>query len=825
MAPEGDNDVVLKFKQQGGEDVVKTIDSFDAAMKKTLDTMANVNKGLETFRTKGEAAFSEQKIQQQIKSTIDGFKGIEGGGNLVTKALDGIQGGIGKASDALKAGGASTGLFSIGLDTMNQGLTILRNPLAAVATGVVAFGKYLNDVANEALNTAAALRQLAALTGETAERSEDIAGAFERAGVSQTAFQVGLFRMSAEVETGGKGLQKLGVDVRDSSGELKTSGAILLEVRDRIAAIPDATTRAAAAAQLFGSRMGKEFAEAVGKSREEFEGLMKESEKFSSANPTFLAEADKTKNMWKNVADAQQKYNSEVAQYLALPVSQVLAQHAMALVKLKDAVLGGVFRGLSTLFGITGAQAAEEDAAVQKRLMEQAKLVDDFKKGRAQATPKRLTDVEAAEQIARLNSDAEFEGRRLRMTQQFEAERLRVETGAASAGLQLQLQTNEDLVRIENERFQKVQETRQRTLLPGGKLDSKETERLEKEHQSRLLEIEVEGNRLRLQQQQAFADEYRQKMELRIKVEQAAMENNLAVLKTAYTAEKAVISLFSDTRVQQSRETVQAEERDAKGSADMRINNIRRQETELRDFAAKFPQLHQVQIDTQNRLMDLNKQRIGIEQETNQRLIESRRSYLEQVKQMADQEASIGESIEQKALGRLQKRGKKFVTAEDISQERMRMGEEAGETFGRFATGGRVSIEALQESRQYGKQRAQLQELGTTAAGASGMFQAQQAAAFGGRPFRAIPTALQGQAGEIQAMAESLMSIAGRQAETTGMLGDAATRVVGQVQQTEAAFVEKLDTIGTAFADTVKRLPDYIMDKILRKMEFEAGQR
>lgn len=828
MAPDNDNDVTLKFKQTGAEGVAKAIGGINDQLlefKRRTALLGDVDP-FKAMREGGGKDFGFQKIQAQIKGTVEGFKGLGDGSNLLTRALNGLQGGVNNISAALKSGGASTGLFTVGLDTLSQSLTLVRNPAVLAATAIAAIALHLNNTANEALNTAVALRQLAALTGDSAAKSEDLAGAFERLGVSQQAFNVGLFRMGSEIETGGKGLQALGINIRDANGEIKSAGTVLREMRDVISSLPDASARAAAASQILGSRLGKEYAEALGVSKKEFESILMQQAEYGSATPGFLQAARATEKAWKDVADAQKMYQSRLAETLAFPMSEMLANWTLKWLKFKEVIIDvGVTIAKYTV-GLPGQLSklifGEDKRPAKGTDLGPADVPETTKK---KAVTDRLTPGEAAERIQEINLENDFQQRLLKMRAQFAAEKDKIERGSASAGIALQLRMNEELVKAENDRYEQVVEFRRRTqLIAGVDRDPKEAERLEKEHQTKLLEIETEGNRLRLQQQQAFADEYRQQMEQRLQAEQASTERSTAILKTAYAAQRAVISLFSENRAQESRDTLRAEESDAKQAADVRMQSIRRQESELRDFAARFPALHQVQIDVANRLMDLSKQRVGVEQETNQKLIESRRAYLDQVKQMADQEASIGESIEQKAVARLQKRGRKRITADDIARERARMGDEAVDTFNRFSSGGAVDADRLMEARQFGRQRAQLNELGSNEAGASRMFNAQQAAAFGGRRFSAIPTALQGQAGEIQAMAQSLMEIAGRASQSTAALTEGTTKIVERVQKSEETFTVKLTEVGEAFAGVVERLPDVVIDKIIRKAEQQVAR-
>lgn len=784
------DDVVLRFQQQGAEQAAKSIDVINSALGTLQQRAEQTDKAFQSWAKSGGTAFNEIKRQAQVQETLKGFQGIE-------SPIERVQGMLGKMSEALKAGGASSGLLSVGLDTARQSLQVLQTPMGgmglAVGAAVQAWRMFRNEmeqVAAEAQRTYQELRALQASMGGTAEEAEDIANAFTLAGAGGGAMQMAVFRLGFQLESGGKQLRELGIEVRDANGEFKDVGDVLLEARDRISQIGDAGARNAALMQLFG-RAGRELAPAFNLPRGEFEKLIEVAQKYTAASPAFMDSSKSLARAQAELAQAQEQANARVATFLANPVVETLTRWRKAWVEFRSSAFEGVMGFLGV--DIKGVRAAEEQAAALEKQAKEAQA--------KRSENKRLLDVEAQELIQRANSEFELQQKRMKMTSSLEAERLKVEKDAASEGLQIQIQTNAELVALENERYEKIQATRRRTLLPGGQLDPKETERLEREHQSRLLEIEGETSRLRLQQQQAFAQEYKRNEEMRVKAVQNLAQQQVEVWQNQGAAEKAVLTSFGQDRVQIARGTYAIDVRMAQDVARTKIDAIRQEEDSLRTYAAKFPQIAAVQQEVQQRLMELSARRMSTERETDKQIFESRKQLVDQLKQLAEAEAQIGASQEEKALARLERRGRKRVTAADIAEEQARMGREAHETYAGFATGGRVSIEALRESRAYGRDLAQMQELGTTAAGARGMFARQQAAAYAGQPFRAMPTAVTaaGQGPEIEAIVRTY---------------------VERLTKSETTFSEGLDKI----TEIVEGMFESFSQRFMRRLEFESAR-
>lgn len=128
------------------------------------------------------------------------------------------------------------------------------------------------------METVAATKQLSLAYGLNLEQATQLSQAGEKLGVSSEVMSTAMYRLSAEMDNGGKNLQKLGISLRDNEGNLKSQGDLFMEVRDKISNETDTTKQATEAKALFGKqgkellpilKANKDFLEEEGKSAQE----------------------------------------------------------------------------------------------------------------------------------------------------------------------------------------------------------------------------------------------------------------------------------------------------------------------------------------------------------------------------------------------------------------------------------------------------------------------------------------------------------------------------------------------------------------------------
>jgi hypothetical protein len=180
--------------------------------------------------------------------------------------------------DAMGLAGVSTGAFG-------QALGMLTSPAGAVAAALGALGAAALAGVRAMSANADEVKRLMAVSGLSAGAADNLADTFQLLGKDSATLTNALFKMGAEVDAGGKALTNLGINVRDSGGALKSEGDLFLEVRDRISEMGSAGERSAALTALFG-RAGRELADVMALSREEFRRVSEEAGGYSEWNET-----------------------------------------------------------------------------------------------------------------------------------------------------------------------------------------------------------------------------------------------------------------------------------------------------------------------------------------------------------------------------------------------------------------------------------------------------------------------------------------------------------------------------------------------------------
>lgn len=172
----------------------------------------------------------------KIRADVQG----EGRINALGKALGGLTHTAGKVSGGIngllnKAGGLSGALGAL-------------VPVASGA-GLVAMGK-------GAINAADAMNDMSQKTGVSVEQLSRFQQAAIASGTDINAVSGAMIKLNKNMATGNEkaafALEGLGISAKDASGKLKSADAIMLEVADRFAKMPDGAEKTAAAIALFG---------------------------------------------------------------------------------------------------------------------------------------------------------------------------------------------------------------------------------------------------------------------------------------------------------------------------------------------------------------------------------------------------------------------------------------------------------------------------------------------------------------------------------------------------------------------------------------------
>lgn len=276
------------------------------------------------------------------------------------------------AVDQTKAAFASVKANLEGLSTAASRVHGLLAGLgAALSLGaLVAAGKAALDSADE-------LSKLAQKTGLSVESLSLLKPIAEQSGISLEGLAKGLQKLATAMvgAAGGareplEAFNRLGVAVKDASGQLRPTEAVLLDLADAFAAMPDGAEKSALAVKLFG-KSGVELIPFLNQGRAGIEQLK---QKFKELGLEISGDTAKAAEQFNDTLDtvkqALQGLAMRVAQ-AALPALQTLADALVALASKGDAIMAV----LRVLGEILVAVLAVKGVAAVARLIESVALL------------------------------------------------------------------------------------------------------------------------------------------------------------------------------------------------------------------------------------------------------------------------------------------------------------------------------------------------------------------------------------------------------------------------------------------------------------------
>lgn len=170
-------------------------------------------------------------------------------------------------ADLKKAGDASNNfsgqMTKVGAAMMGAGAGLLAVGVSAASS--------TTDLGREVL-------KLQRYTGMTAEQASELAYASKMSGVQVDSLAVGLGRLSKAAEANNPAFEKLGIDVRDSHGNLRSMGELLPDVAEKFKEMPNGPEKTALALQLFG-RSGMDLMPFLNKGKDGIKELSDEASK------------------------------------------------------------------------------------------------------------------------------------------------------------------------------------------------------------------------------------------------------------------------------------------------------------------------------------------------------------------------------------------------------------------------------------------------------------------------------------------------------------------------------------------------------------------
>ncbi len=198
--------------------------------------------------------------------------------------------------------------------------------------------------------------KLAQRAGTSAEDISKLAYAARQADVDNGQLAKGLRALGEDALTGGEKLAALGIKTTDASGKAKSSAQLFSEVADKIADMEDPQKKAAAAAELLGSKLGPELIPLLNQGAAGLKSSADEAARFGRVVNDDAVKAAETFN--DNMTKLQEA-GTGLATKLAGPVVQSLADASSYFIKVANDV--GIARASLITFGAAFARAAGLD--------------------------------------------------------------------------------------------------------------------------------------------------------------------------------------------------------------------------------------------------------------------------------------------------------------------------------------------------------------------------------------------------------------------------------------------------------------------------------
>lgn len=741
------------------------------------------------LRVTTEGAEQANTALGKIKETMSGLGGATSGITGAAGALGGLGFGAIAANQAM--------------ELLGKGVEVLKKPF-----------EEMNHLAEEAMSLFKELRLLSSTMGSTIQEAEDMKNTFALAGISVDRLGFAMFTLANHMDRGGEALIHMGVELKDAHGVSLTAIEGFEAVRDKISKMANATDQARAATEAFGAYQARSNMPILQMTAEQYDKYKKKGEETAVMTEEL---AEKSRQLIETSAELDQKFEKlkmHLTAMIAIPVVQWMKEIGLEVVNMAqtfvermevmyrigkeaaDANGGGFF--------LTWLGAALIDPALRNAVAAAEKLANELKKQddkikenlakRAEAAEeagKKLNDLQIKELIERGRADDEINTIRLQGQQRINAAMSKLRTDSDTEAIQSQVEMNNKLIAMAEARYERERAAKIKGL-HGGRLTDKEELELKSVLEKEKARLTQQNANLQVDIERARVNDIKKLAAEEANVREFEHKRWSGNLKAAYESEQGAVKMFADNQAQMTATLYKSEIEGAKSARDETTRFLNEKESALHREAAAIGNNAAEQKRIAQELRAVGQARVDNELQADKAIQTSRENLLAKIKEMANQQAAIGQSLEQKAIASLAARGKTNITQEDVAQERARLGEKNRQTAGNYAMGGRVKGSDLLESRDYGNQLEQMRQIGTNPAAAVSMFQGQQNAAYAGRAFRGIPTGMESMAPEIQALAT-------------------------QMKKSSDDAVERLGT-------TMQDLFTYFTDRLIRKMQFESAR-
>lgn len=744
-----EQETILRFSQQGANEV--------------QTALTNMLQGLQQLTT----AFSQfNKEAKPPPETQSAFK------QFISQIQDLRQ----KFQEGQVAAAGFSGVMSV----LSAGFKLAASPLGMLTLGLGSLMAVIWKTNESVITMYQELRQMAATTGMTIPQAENLKDTFALAGLSTDKLAFAMFKLSMALEAGGKEFTHLGIDIRDQNGAVKEAGQLFEEVRDKISSMGSRTEQAAAASEIFSARMARGMMPILTMTAAKYDELKQKAEAHIGWTDQLVGASQRLVEKHAELHERMEKLKLRMAEMITMPLEEKLYKVGEAMnrvsisfriggeagadfmdkLTVKGTSMNTVFRTVGQTVGamfFSKKQAQDiadmEDKAATaegkaKRMQEEA--VE--RAAKAADTKKRMLESEVKDKIEKGRMADTAEQDRLQSEQALMAEETKMRTGSDRAAISGRLEMNKRLVELVEERYRREHELAEERVFKsgGGKLTDAEENKLLSERNQALSKLNAESGKLRLDALKAEAAESARIMADEIKLMKLTSEERLSILESEKNRRLAVNELMLTDSVTKSMQRGQIEEDSATKIRDVKVKAIDDEIAKLREQMSKYGILYEERHRIEQQIMELQMQRTKAERSADDQIVASRRTMVQELQSLANQEAGIGDSLANKALESLKKRGRRTASESDIVAEadRLRM-------KGAAALSGGGKIEDIQNALGMRGTFAQMAQMGSSTGGAIGQLFNQANAAFAGSNQQFMPSNMRGGVPSIASMVDS----------------------------------------------------------------------
>jgi hypothetical protein len=795
-----DEDVKIRIDAVGAKETAKSIQDITDAMVAATKASQTHQKRVQDLTTSMVAATKASQDHQAIQKAMVATSQMQNG------TMAGLVDSLKNLQSGFQEGMATGGGFNGVLGLMSAGMSGLATPIGLIVTGLGAYVAALQHSVSVSMQMYEEMRSLTAITGQSIEETESIVDSFALAGVESGRLTAAFFRLGSEIEGGGKTLEKFGISVQDSAGEMKTEGQVLIELRDRLSDVASSSERNTALMQIFG-RAGRALAPVFAKSREEFAKYVETAERHQQVTELLMEQGRKYHEVLTELGFVWQELNAGFAQSQGFPALTSLAEGLLAVVNaylkfkefeedIRSLVVGlfaKPFGGKTSTVG--EMKVAEEEVRVQDRLMKQAMLVakqkKDMEEGRltplgAQRAEQELQTAQTL-QRTQMAGDAKMAGERLKLDQELQqsrlaltADRVKAETDSETAVVNVQRRglaeaaalqargTSERRADLEARTQMAVdQHDKELALLkratPAGqeedrdkrlKIDTDYTVKTAELAQERrdIDQAETRDRAVNASKQAAIAfqatqaplQDLKKAVDQRLQVVKASSEQEALLIENSKQRQLAVLDMSYKDDLTKITERAAIERDSIARTRDEKLKTIDQEVAALTRQREAAGGNVAMQREIDQKIVGLGTERVRAETTADNQIVAARKTMVDQLKQEADREASLGETLTQKAIANLKERGQTRVSQEGIEAEIGRIQAKGATAFAELAGGGGTSIKGLEEAMSTRGMFADLTRAGRATADVLAMMAARGQAAFGGRPFTGLTAPMPG---------------------------------------------------------------------------------